>query len=40
MAMNEIKSKYGKNSILRGLSFAENATQLKRNKMLGGHNAE
>ena len=40
MAMNEIKNKYGKNSILRGLSFAENATQIKRNKLLGGHNAE
>ena len=40
MAMNEIKNKYGKNSILRGLSFTENATQIKRNKLLGGHNAE
>ena len=40
IAMNEIKNKYGKNSILRGLSFTENATQVKRNKLLGGHNAE
>jgi len=40
MAMNEIKNKYGKSSILRGLSFTENATQIKRNKLLGGHNAE
>ena len=40
IAMNEIKNKYGKNSILRAISFTENGTQIKRNKMLGGHNAE
>jgi len=40
IAMNEIKNKYGKNSILRGISFTENGTQIKRNKLLGGHNAE
>ena len=40
MAMNEIKNKYGKNSILRGISYDESATQMKRNCMVGGHNAE
>lgn len=40
MAMNEIKNKYGKNSILRGISYDKNATQIKRNCMVGGHNAE
>ena len=40
MAMNEIKNKYGKNSILRGISYDKNATQMKRNCMVGGHNAE
>ena len=40
MAMNEIKNKYGKNSILRGISDDKNATQIKRNCMVGGHNAE
>ena len=40
MAMNEIKNKYGKNSILRGISYDQNATQIKRNCMVGGHNAE
>ena len=40
MAMNEIKNKYGKNSILRGISYDQNATQMKRNCMVGGHNAE
>jgi len=39
-AINFIKSKYGKNSILRGISFTEGANQLNRNKLVGGHNAE
>lgn len=36
----DIKHKFGKNAILRGISFEEEATQLVRNKMIGGHNAE
>ena len=40
MAMNEIKNKSGKNSILRGISYDQSATQMKRNCMVGGHNAE
>ena len=38
-AMNMIKRKYGKNSILRGMNLEEGATTRKRNKLIGGHNA-
>ena len=34
-----IKSKFGKNSILRGLNFEEGATAIERNKQIGGHKA-
>ena len=37
-AINFIKEKYGKNAILRGVSLSEKATQIERNKMVGGHN--
>ena len=37
--MNIIKDKYGKNSILRGVSYDEKATQRIRNRLIGGHNA-
>ena len=33
-----IKNRYGKNSILKGVSFNEKATARERNKMIGGHN--
>lgn len=36
--INEIKDKYGKNSILRGVSYLEGATAKKRNSLIGGHN--
>ena len=36
----EIKDKYGKNSIFRGVSLLKKSTALKRNKLIGGHNAE
>lgn len=39
-AIVKIKNKYGKNSILRGTSLQEKATAKKRNKLVGGHNAE
>lgn len=39
-AVGRIKNKYGKSSILRGISYTEGATQLERNKLVGGHNAE
>lgn len=35
--MNDIKSKHGKNSILRGISLEEGATTMIRNKLIGGH---
>ena len=38
--VNDIKSKYGNNSILRGTSYTQGATQRNRNKLVGGHNAE
>lgn len=38
--INLIKSKYGKDSILRGISYTKYAKQRERNKLIGGHNAE
>lgn len=37
--MNEIKQRFGKNAILKGLSFAEGATARERNRQIGGHKA-
>ena len=33
----EIKSKYGKNSILKGMNYEEGATSKERNEQVGGH---
>ena len=33
-----IKDKFGKNAILRGIDFQDGATQMIRNKLIGGHN--
>ncbi len=38
-AMLYIKSRYGKNSILKGMNLEEGATTLERNKQIGGHKA-
>lgn len=38
-AMVEIKKKYGKNAILRGMNFEEGATAIERNSQIGGHKA-
>ena len=38
--INSIKNKYGKNSILKVMNLEEDATTIKRNKLIGGHNAE
>ena len=35
----QIKSKFGKNAILRGLNLEEGATAIERNKQIGGHKA-
>lgn len=34
-----IKEKYGKNSILKGMNLEKGATTIERNKKIGGHNA-
>jgi DNA polymerase V len=38
-AMLEIKKKYGKNAILKGMNLVEGATTVDRNKQIGGHKA-
>lgn len=35
----DIKKKYGKNSIVKGMSLEEGATAIDRNKQIGGHKA-
>ena len=39
-AINNIKNKFGKNSLLRCISLDENATMRIRNNYIGGHNAK
>ena len=39
-AVLEIKNKYGKNSLLKGINFKDGATVKIRNKLIGGHNGE
>jgi DNA polymerase V len=34
-----IKKRYGKNSVLKGLNYADGATAKDRNKQIGGHKA-
>ncbi len=38
--INLIKNKFGKNSIVKAMNLEEAATTIKRNKLIGGHNAE
>lgn len=38
-AMLDIKKKYGKNAVLRGMNFYEGATGKERNDQIGGHKA-
>ncbi|WMC93473.1 Y-family DNA polymerase [Kineothrix sp. MB12-C1] len=38
-AMLEIKRKYGKNAVLKGMNLEEGATGMLRNKQIGGHRA-
>mgnify|MGYP002423694873 CR=1 FL=1 len=38
-AILEIRNRYGKNSILRGMNFEEGATAKDRNRQIGGHKA-
>lgn len=34
-----IKNKYGKNAVVKGMSFKEGATAIERNESVGGHRA-
>lgn len=36
-AVINIKSKYGKNAILKGMNFVEGGTTIERNSQIGGH---
>ena len=38
-AMLDIKKKYGKNAILKGMNLQEGATTRDRNRQIGGHKA-
>ena len=38
-AMLDIKKKYGKNAILKGMNLQEGATTKDRNNQIGGHKA-
>ena len=38
-AMLEIKKKFGKNAILKGMNLQEGATAKDRNQQIGGHKA-
>lgn len=39
-AMLDIKEKYGKNAILKGMNLMENSTTIERNRQIGGHRSE
>ncbi|MEG0576121.1 MAG: DNA methylase [Anaerovoracaceae bacterium] len=39
MAMLDIKKKYGKNAVLKGMNLEEGAMTVERNKQIGGHKA-
>ena len=36
-AVINIKSKYGKNAILKGMNFVKGGTTIERNRQIGGH---
>ena len=38
-AMLDIKKKFGKNAIIKGMSLEDGATATERNKQIGGHKA-
>ena len=38
-AVLDIKKKFGKNAILKGMNFEEGATTIQRNSQIGGHRA-
>jgi len=38
-AMQEVRQRFGANSIFRGMNLVEGATALERNAQIGGHRA-
>ena len=38
-AVLDIKKKFGKNAVLKGMNFEEGATTRERNEQIGGHKA-
>ena len=38
-AILEIRHRFGKNAILKGMDFEEGATTIERNRQIGGHKA-
>ena len=38
-ALLDIRDKFGKNAIVKGLNMQEGATAMERNKQVGGHKA-
>ena len=36
-AMLQIKDKYGKNAIIKGMNLEEGGTTIERNRQIGGH---
>ena len=39
MAVLDIKKRFGKNAILKGMNLEEGATTVQRNSQIGGHRA-
>ena len=39
LSLVNIKKKFGKNAIIKGMNLKEGATALERNKQIGGHKA-
>ena len=38
-AMLQVKKKYGRNAMLKGMNLQEGATTMERNRQIGGHKA-
>ena len=38
-AILEIRDRFGKNALVKGLNMREGATAIERNKQIGGHKA-
>ena len=38
-AMLDIRRRYGKNAIVKGMNLEEGATAMERNRQIGGHQA-